>query len=67
MNLVINREKKKFEQVTNLEDILLQLGIKSFDGMAVAVNEQVVPKPGWKDCRPVDEDHITIIRAVQGG
>ena len=67
MNLVINREKKKFEQVTNLGDVLAQLGIKSFDGMAVAVNEQVVPKSGWKDYRPGDKDNITIIRAVQGG
>ena len=67
MNLVINREKKKFERAASLEDVLLQLGIKSFDGMAVAVNEQVVPKPRWRDYRPEDKDRITIIRAVQGG
>ncbi|WP_170323730.1 sulfur carrier protein ThiS [Cryptosporangium phraense] len=36
-------------------------------GVAVAVNGEVVPRGGWALVRLADGDHVEVIMAVQGG
>lgn len=37
------------------------------NGIAVALNEQVIPRPQWPATPIVDQDNILIITATQGG
>ncbi len=50
-----------------LTDLLAQMGLDQRSGMAVAVNDQVVPKSQWSG-RTLDAgDRITLITAAAGG
>jgi thiamine biosynthesis protein ThiS len=44
-----------------------QLGVRRERGIAVAVNDRVVPRVHHESFRPKDGDAIEIIRAVAGG
>lgn len=67
MKLTVNGEKKNTDAKT------VQKLLQSFDvehgekGVAVAVNDSVVPKDQWENYQLEEEDHIEIIRATQGG
>jgi len=42
-------------------------GLPSPDGVAVAVNDGVVPRSGWESRALADGDRVLVIRATQGG
>jgi sulfur carrier protein len=67
MDLKINQEVRQFPDNSSLCEILSLLEINNFNGLAVAVNNHVIPKSEWKVYRPAGTDDVTIIRAVQGG
>jgi sulfur carrier protein len=68
MLLTINGEKKNIDSVETLADVLAILGIDAATkGIAVALNDTVVPRVEWKSTRLQDGGTIEIIRAVQGG
>lgn len=46
---------------------LKSYGLTQTKGVAVAVNDQVVPKSNWEIFQLRPGDHITIITAAQGG
>ncbi len=46
--------------------MLQELGIQS-TGIAIAVNNQVIPRSQWEAFLLAEGDKITIIRATQGG
>jgi sulfur carrier protein len=51
-----------------VETLLAQsLKTDARDGIAVAVNGEVVPKATWSQRRLQEGDKVEIIRAVQGG
>lgn len=50
-----------------LTDLLLQLGLAGKRGIAVAVNNTVIPKQDWAQCCLRQNDKVTIIRPTQGG
>jgi sulfur carrier protein len=50
----------------SLADLLAALGI-NLDGIAIAVNDAVVPRNAYKGHRLRDGDRIEIIKAVSGG
>lgn len=51
----------------SLNMALEQNGINSQKGIAVAVNNAVVPRAEWKNRILNENDKVTIIRATQGG
>ena len=51
----------------NLFTALEQNGIQNQKGIAVAVNNAVIPKAEWQDKILNENDKITIIKATQGG
>jgi sulfur carrier protein len=67
MEVFINNQLKQLTKETSLQSLLLEFGFEEVRGIAVAVNEQVVPKPQWNSYFLADRDSITIIRATQGG
>lgn len=67
MNITLNNQLLEINSTTSLQEIVIsQLGEK-LNGVAVAVNDTVVPKTNWEQFTLNENDKILIIRATQGG
>lgn len=67
MNVEINHKNVNVsEYVNNLEELLQQEGFAG-PGVAVAVNNRVIPKAQWKSIMLEEDMKITVIRAARGG
>lgn len=68
MELKINNQTKHFSTVNLTVQALLDLEIpEKQNGIAVAINNIVIPKSNWNS-HPIQEtDDILIISATQGG
>ena len=67
MNVLLNNKNCSVEKNSALVKILEQNGITNQKGIAVAVNNTVVPKTEWQNKILNENDKITIIKATQGG
>jgi sulfur carrier protein len=67
MNIYINNEINNFEEGITLQLVLEQHQLTTKNGIAVAVNEEIIPKNKWEQTRLFDGDKIIIIGAVAGG
>ena len=68
MQISVNGKDKSFQaQDLSLEKVLHSENIFNSDGIAVAVNENIISNKEWKDYLIQDHDKIIIIKAVQGG
>jgi sulfur carrier protein len=63
----VNNKPCTLEADSSLNSALEQNGITNQKGIAVAVNNAVVPKTEWQNKILNENDKITIIRATQGG
>ncbi|HEY4334718.1 MAG TPA: sulfur carrier protein ThiS [Puia sp.] len=63
----INQQKFLLEENGFLADVLPLLRIVHADGIAIAVNEAVIPRPEWAGYRLREGDRVFVIRATQGG
>lgn len=67
MKLIVNGEERNVSEGLTLVQILNELGLDARFGLAVAVNDAVVPRGRLQDYRPADGDAVEIINAVAGG
>ena len=67
MLVFVNKQSLDIPENSVLLAALHQTGIVSFQGMAVAVNNQVIQKEKWNEYLLKENDKITVIRATQGG
>lgn len=67
MNVIVNNKTVELPDASGINALLAQLNIASPQGIAIAVNEQVVPKSEWQSCVLKDNDAVLLIRATQGG
>jgi len=68
MELVINHQKKSYDLLPPSLEVLLHSEIPgSRKGIAVALNNRVIPKDQWTSTLLHHNDHILIITATQGG
>lgn len=67
MNIKVNGESASVEARSLSEFITKHLNGKEPNGIAVAVNEMVIPKSKWETTTINENDSIEIITAVQGG
>ena len=63
----INQQKFQLPEDVFLADVLPLLRIMRADGMAIAVNETVIPRSEWAGYRLREGDRVFVIRATQGG
>ena len=63
----VNNKSCTLEANSSLNIPLEQNGITNQKGIAVAVNNAVVPKTEWQSKILNENDKITIIKATQGG
>lgn len=67
MEIKINNQTQIITSGTTLQTIAFsQLGEKQ-KGIAIAVNETVIPKSNWEKYIIQSNDNILIIKATQGG
>ncbi|MBD3841139.1 MAG: sulfur carrier protein ThiS [Campylobacterales bacterium] len=66
MNLIINGEKKQFDDSTTLLSVMDQLQITD-KVMACAVNMEIVKKENWSSFIPKENDKIELLQFVGGG
>ena len=66
MTIQINGEEHSLVLGLTLKALLQELGL-SEEGVALAVNGQVLPKKNWASQVLSDGDRVEIVRAVGGG
>jgi sulfur carrier protein len=52
---------------TPLLDVLAAAGMDDLRGVAIALDEEVVPRSDWATCRLHEGQSIEVVRASQGG
>lgn len=67
MRVVVNGTERELKAGVTVADMLEQLGVRSRDGVAVAVNETVVTRSRLGEYRVEEGDTIEVIQAVSGG
>ncbi|GAA0357032.1 sulfur carrier protein ThiS [Bowmanella denitrificans] len=66
MQLMINDMPQQFAQPLSIADLLQTLA-QPQNGIAVALNQQVVSKSQWPHTQLKDHDRITLFKVVAGG
>jgi len=67
MEILINNTAKEILEQSTLHDVLSQLGFSTAKGIAIAINNMVIPSTEWKTVQLVPGMQLTIIKATQGG
>lgn len=68
MKLTVNNQKKEYGQPTLSVQELLDLEFpKQQNGIAIAIDNAVIPKANWSDTLIEEQADVLIITATQGG
>ena len=65
--LRVNDAPRTLAAPATLEALVRELGLAGRKGVALAVNDAVVPRAAWPSHGLVDGDRVLVIRATQGG
>ena len=63
----VNNSPQETTDAQPLAQLLADLALAEQRGVAVAVNDEVVPRAAWAARKLREHDRVTIIRATQGG
>ena len=67
MTVHVNDEPRSLAAPTTLHALLTELGVAERKGVAVAINNAVVPRTEWPVRSLAEGDRVLVIRATQGG
>jgi sulfur carrier protein len=67
MTVFVNNNPINLTAVATLHQVLEKQNLHEQRGIAVALNNNVIPKAEWQQKALNDNDKITIIKATQGG
>ncbi len=67
MNILINGQATDMPDNSTITSVLQHIEQHHTGGIAVAINDMVVPKSQWSDSQISDGDKVLIIKASQGG
>lgn len=67
VTVTVNDKLLTLPDITTLTQLLAQLGLGASQGVAVAINDVVVPRSAWLTHCLADGDQILLIQATQGG
>jgi sulfur carrier protein len=65
--IYINDKAYSFDQAVSLSDLFLSLQMEPGKGIAVALNNKVIPRTEWNKCLVNENDKLILIKATQGG
>ncbi len=66
MQILVNRQSVDHSEALTVRDLLAGRSIAE-ESVAVAVNQQVLPRERWGEVRLCEGDRVDIVRAVAGG
>jgi sulfur carrier protein len=67
MEIFVNNQPIETEEQTSLFSLVLSQVGENSKGLAVAINEEVIPKNEWENTILNQHDQVLIIKATQGG
>ncbi len=67
MQININNQSYQFNENTSLENAIKTLNLEDTKGIALALNEEIIPRSKWNETVLYNEDKIILIGAVAGG
>lgn len=67
MEIIFNNHPQQIQEHTSVQIILNNLIGEKQKGIAVAVNETVVPQAQWNSFILKQNDDVLVIKATQGG
>jgi len=67
MKIKVNSNVLELNEENQLWFLLKHLSLEEKKGIAVAVNEEVIPKKQWQEFILNENDEVIIIQAAQGG
>ena len=68
MNYTVNQQERQGDEgLTIAEVVVNETGENDATGIAIALNQAVVPRSQWENREVTDGDEIDILVAVQGG
>ena len=67
MQILLNDQPREVAPRATLAALLAELGLAERKGVAVAINDAVVPRSAWAARSLAAGDRILVIRATQGG
>ena len=66
ITIYVNEKKVQLKPNTNVLELLQHLN-SPLKGIAVAINQNIIPNTNWKTQQLANQDQILIIQATQGG
>jgi len=67
MTVCVNDKPHAIASAATLSQLLSELGLAERRGVAVAVNDAVVPRSTWPTHVLAESDRVLVIQATQGG
>ncbi|HEY6162758.1 MAG TPA: sulfur carrier protein ThiS [Bacteroidia bacterium] len=67
MNVFVNNKLFDCESAVTVEQVLQKTALSDTRGVAVAVNNVVIPKNDWNNFPLKENDRLVVIKATQGG
>ena len=67
ISIRVNDEPRTLPAGATMADLVRELGLADRKGVAVAVNDAVVPRANWTTHPLAGGDRVLVIRATQGG
>jgi thiamine biosynthesis protein ThiS len=67
VRLSVNGEPREVKSARSVRELLSELELDAAEGMAVLVNEAVVPRSAWDETPLAEGDAVEILRASAGG
>ncbi len=67
MTISVNNRTQDIPDCATVQQALEAMGIKAFNGMAVAIDNTIVKKENWPVYYLQPNDALVLIRASQGG
>ncbi|MDO6674811.1 sulfur carrier protein ThiS [Tenacibaculum sp. 1B UA] len=66
MTIRVNESLREFSSTLTLQELINELQVQ-VNGIAVAVNENVIKKENWNSYKLKGNDNVLIIKSTQGG
>lgn len=67
MDILINESPTAITQPCSVEHLLKAIGQHEHRGLAIAINDTIIPRSSWATHMLQEADRVTLIRAAAGG
>ncbi|RQO74092.1 thiamine biosynthesis protein ThiS [Pedobacter sp. KBW06] len=67
MEITVNQKNYQLNDTCSVEQMLTEVLKIPVQGIAVAINQNIIPKTDWPKRELQAGDRITVIKATQGG